>query len=451
MKGHFRSIGRRALVPLAAAGLVAVLLVPAAWAASPSAVATVTTTSSGAGTTGPYTYTLTPSSGQIGSFRLTAPTGWAIQGVTSPAGLQFTSSTVSGVGQTITSSSPLTVVFTAQASCAVTGPATSWTTLAKSGSNFTGSTFTVNAVGASVTDQCTARFFREPADAAFNTNTTGPSQNITSVPYTPATSGANAGNAIQVQVEDASGAVRDGVAITLQLTSNPTGATLAGSLTATSADGGLATFLGSPNPITIDTIGQGYKMTPTNAALNVMGFEQPDAFGIYQEGEPCPSGSSCTAKGHSSDNKIRSTVTAPNGVNLGVLVSGQVPLDCAASVQQEAPTYDYLVLSSQVTVWKYVGSSTQTVDVFVDKSIVKTILNRGSAHIDFCFDSEGKTFVDKFGVTHAPDPNTGLVQPGLLPDCNTVPVQENCIVSENAAGTGGRMITVTVNDGKGRI
>ncbi len=443
-----RSMRRRALVPLVAAGLTAVALAPTAWAASPSAVATVATSSPGAGTTGSYTYTLTPSSGQIGSFRLTAPTGWAIQGVTSPAGLQFTSSTISGAGQSITSSSPITVSFSAQASCAVTGPATSWTTLAKSGSNFTGNTFSVNAVAASVTGQCTAAFVREPADAAFNANTTGPSENITSVPYTPDTSGDNAGNAIQVSVLDASGAPRDGVPITLQLTTNPTGGKLAGSLTATSADGGFATFSGSPNPITVDTIGQGYKMTPTNATLNVSGDEQHDAFGIYQQGERCPNGSSCTAKGHSSDNKIQSTVTAPNGVNLGVLVSGQVPLDCAPSVP---PTYGYLVLSSQVTVWKYVGSSKQTVEVFVDKSIVKTILNRGSAHIDFCFDSEGKTFVDKFGVTHAPDPDTGLVQPGLLPDCNTVPVQENCIVSENAAGNGGRLITVTVNDGKGRI
>jgi hypothetical protein len=107
--------------------------------------------------------------------------------------------------------------------------------------------------------------------------------------------------------------------------------------------------------------------------------------------------------------------------------------------------YSYQAISDEVTVWQVTGtgSGTQTINVLVDKSLVKKYTNRGSSHIDFCYLVEvpGKTFIDKFGVTTA--------GPGLLPDCDST-ITNNCIVSEVGVNGGDRLITVTVDDGKGR-
>jgi hypothetical protein len=428
----------RLLVPLALTVAVAALTAPAASAAAGTATATITPSTPGAGTTSAYTFTLAPASGQISSFNLSAASGWTITSLDAPpSGVTSTSTTIQGRGVSASASAPLVVAFHAQAPCA-TANAT-WAVAAKTGANFTGSSFTISPQPSTpLSGMCSASFVtgRGPADAALNGGST--SQNITSVPYTPG------GDAIRVEVRDASGAHRGGIGVTLALSGPST--QLNGPKTAisepdtTSADFGIATFQGSAqDPLTIATIGQGYVMTPSGDGVD---GSPSDAFGIYQEGKPCTT-APCTAHGHSGDNKIRATVSAGAGGNLGVLVAD---LNDAVSCTSSIPAgYDYTSLSAQVTVWKYtVLDTSQTIQIFVDKSIVRTVLNRGSDHIDFCLDSEGKTFVDKFGVSRT---NT----PGLLPDCNTVAVEENCILSETASGGGGRLITVTVKDGKGRI
>lgn len=449
MSHHGVSKKRWFLVPFALAVLAGVVVAPAVAAASTTAVATVSPAAARAGTTTSYTFTLTPDGGQVGSFDLTAPSGWTIKSVDSApsgVGLATNSATViEGRGLTVTSSTPLTVVFTAQAPCR-SASGVAWQTVAKAGPNLTGGSVSVNPVPASTTGTCTAAFVggRQPADAAFNANVNGPSENITSVAYTPG------GAPIEVVVKDDAGFTRPGVSITLQLTSNPTGATLSGPINTTSDPDGIATFTGTnADPIAIDEIGLGYAMTPTGTG--VLGTQQPDAFGVYQEGEPCAS-TDCVVHGHSADNKIQSTVAAPPNGDLAVLVADlSADVDCSATVQQRDPTYEYVEVSAQVTAWKYTGTGSQTITVFLDKRLIRTVLDRGSDHLDFCFLIEGldpvthqpKTFVDKFGVT-----TTG---PSLLPDCNKSLDGRNCIVSETAASGGGRLVTVTVEDGKGRI
>jgi hypothetical protein len=419
-----------AVIVLAVTGLMA----PAASAASTPATATITGVSPAAGATSTVTFTLTPSNGQISSFILTVPGGWAITPVPAGgSGLTWTSTTLQGRGLTITAQKPFSATFSVQAPCASTSGlsavSSAWTVAARTGPNLTGSAFAVNQPSTPVTVACTAAFVsgRGPTDAALNGGAT--SQAITSVAYTPSA------DPMQVAVRDGAGNARSGILVTLDANGGG-GSEAGGTPSATTDGGGIATFSAA---VTLQNIGQGYTFTPTGAFDGT----PSGTFGIYQEGHPCNPG--CSATGHSSDNKIRSTVTAPNGTNLGVLVSDTVAtLDCSAIVQGEAPDYDYMALSGQVTVWKYVGGSTQTLQIFADKTVVKTILNRGSDHIDFCFDSEGKPFVDKFGVTHTDSPS-------ILPDCNNAPALENCIVSETAGGGGGRLITVTINDGRGRI
>jgi hypothetical protein len=128
---------------------------------------------------------------------------------------------------------------------------------------------------------------------------------------------------------------------------------------------------------------------------------------------------------------------------LSVLVSGVAAdlIDCSGTVPAG---YTYKPVSTEVTAWQFTGTdATQTIMVLVDKSLIKAITNRGSSHIDFCYLVEvpGKTFIDKFGVTTA--------GPGLLPDCDST-ITNNCIVSEVGVNGGDRLITVTVDDGKGR-
>jgi hypothetical protein len=427
---------------LVGAAVVAVigLLAPAASAAT-SATATVQgDLKLNAGTDSGYTYTLRPASGQIKSFNLTAPDGWTFTGITSvtpsigsvlPA-TTFPTNVLQGRNLAISSSTDFVLKFTARAPCADTN--SSWKTAAKTNANFTGGSFSVPDVHASVSGSCFAAFTRPPANAAFNDPPTfkGPSQNITSAQYTPNTT---SNNAIQVLVTDAAGSARSGIEITLSLSTNPTKATLSGSLKATSNGGGYATFPGSPNPITIDTIGQDYEMTPT--ASGVVGTES-GPFDIYQEGEVCGTGS-CDASGRSVNNLghvLTAGVSAPSGIALGVFVSTAVDVECAG--------YTSPFSDPPSIVWQYSGSDPQRIVVDISKGMMREVLDRGSDHLEFCFDSEGKTFVDKFGSTHT-------TTPGLLPDCNATSDGTNCIVSETALAGGGRRVVVTVEDGKGRI
>ena len=429
------------------------VLAPAVSAAPGAAAATVTPGTVPAGTTGSYTFTLTPTSGQISSFNLTAPSGWTIAPLVSPpAGVTRPSATqIQGRSLSISSSSPFSLSFTAQAACS---PASAtWSVAAKSGPNFNGSSSSVNQPMTTLAGSCTAEFVtgRGPADAAFNGGTR--SENITSVPYTPS------GAAMQVLVKDAAGQRRAGIAITLALLCTPpdsvctgsNGATLSGPTTATSTiddpdtpdnEAGTATFTGSPNPITIDEVGLRYRLDPTGSGI----ASTPSAeFGIYEEGENC--GSTCVVRGGRGGIDATVTANTPSGT-MGVLVS-PLGLNCATSIP---PGYEYEPLSSQVVAWKYTGTGSQTISVLVDKAVVHSQTDRGN-DLDFCFLVEGnipntttpKSFVDKFGVTR-----TEADGPGLLPKCTST-IVEDCILSEKAVQGGNRLVTVTVNDGRGKI
>jgi len=448
-----RTTRRRILfATLFAALLVAALAVPTALAAQKTATATLTPSPVPAGTTSSYSFTLAPDSGSIGSFNLTAASGWSIEPlVAPPAGVTRPSAAlIQGRGVSIGASSPLTVTFTAQAPCSTTNPA--WGLIAKSGSNFTGSSFTVNALSTPLSGTCTAAFVagRGPADAAFNGGTK--SENITSVPYTPT------GAPMQVLVKDAGGTARPNISITLSLRCTPTdsvctpaanGASLTGPVTAASDGNGIATFTGSAStPISIDRVGLRYRLEPTGSG--VTGTSSGE-FGIYEEGEVC--GTSCSVHGNSGDNRIDATVTVdtPSGADLLSVLVTDLGLDCAASIPTGSG-YVYTPLSAQVVAWKYTGTSSQTIVVLVDKTLVHQQTDRGN-DLDFCFLVEGtipgtttpKSFVDKFGVTR-----TEASGPGLLPTC-TPTIVRNCIVSETAAQGGDRLVTVTVEDGRGKI
>ena len=412
------------------------VLAPAVSAVPGTATATVTPGTVPAGTTGSYTFTLAPTSGQISSFNLTAPSGWAIAPLGSPpAGVTRPSaSQIQGRSLSISSSSPFTLSFTAQAACSPASAA--WSVAARSGPNFNGSSFDVNdQPTTTLTPSCTAEFVsgRQPADAEFGANTNGPSQNITSDPYTAD------GLAIQAIVKDGSGDPRPGISVTLAFATNPTNATLAGSTSAVSNGSGVATFdgtCGTCSPITINKIGQGYKLKA--AGPGVVGTPQADAFGVYQEGEACTT-SPCVVHGHNGNNSIKTTVSAGAGGDLGTFVSSSVNVSCAG----------YTPLTADAIVWKYTGDGSQEIVIDLSKSVIQQIVDRGSDHLDVCFDGEGKPFTDKFGVDHWG--TSGNNTNGLLADCNTGIDPENCIVSETGLSGGGRRVTVIVADGRGKI
>ena len=419
-----RSRRRVLLVPLALM-ILAGTAVLAPWAsAAGTAVGTISPSSVPAGSTQPTMFTLSSTSGQIGSFNLTAPAGWVLSSLTPAAGVTLVSSTqIQGRSLSVSSSSPLTVNFSAQAPC---GPSSaSWTLVARSGNNFNGSTFGIDpasVLASTLTGNCTAAFVAGPADAAFNGN--AKSENITSQPYAPT------GTSLQALALDGANQARSGISLTLQLSGGTSGAALSGPVTAISDANGLATFTGSvADPIAISKIGLGYALSPTGTNISAT---QSDPFGVYQEGEACLSGQSCVVHGRSGDNHLDATVSSADSGTLAVLVQ-EFSLDCGG-----VPA-----LSPQVIIWKYTGADSQTVAALIDKFLVRKILNRGSAHIEVCFQTDnGKTFTDKFG-------NQGVTQ-GYLPDCGPG-VSSNCIVSENGVNGGGRLIVFTVEDGKGRI
>ena len=412
---------RKLLAPLVLTLVVgAIAVAPSALAAPGTVVGTISPSSVPAGATAGLGFTLAPTSGQVRSFNLTAPAGWSILSVTPQAGTSFTASQIQGRNVSATSSSPLSVAFSVQAPCA---GSTAWSLAARSGGGFTGSGFAVDATSSlstSLSESCTAAFVAAPADAAFNGGTT--SQNITSERFVPA------GAAVEVLVSDGAGNPRAGISITLQLTTNTTGATLSGPVTDVSDAAGSATFEGAA-PLTINRLGLGYIITPTGSG--VVGTAS-DEVGIYREGEPCPSGQTCVVNDNVSDPKLGASVTSDTPGDLGVLVRG-ASIDCAS----------YNELSTSEIAWKFTGTGAQIVTATLSKALSKLVLDRGSSHFDVCVQvDEGKApFIDKFGAP---------VTTGLLPDCSSS-VTTNCIMSETAAGGGGRLITFTIEDGKGRI
>lgn len=430
------------------------LIAPAALAAPASATASIAPSSppieAGAAAQD-FTFSLTPTSGQISSFNLTTPSGWSIDPLVSPpAGVSRPTITqIQGRGLSVSASSPFSLSFSAQAAC---DPAsTTWSLVAKTGPAFNGQSVNVNQPTTALSGSCTAAFVAGPADAAFNGG--NKSQNITADPYSPL------GDPMQVQVLDAATPrqPRAGIEITLSLlcappdsTCSPTvgGATLTGPVTATSGAGGIATFNPSfdgsppPDPISIDRVGLRYRLDPTGAGIS---STQSAEFGIYEEGENC--GSTCVVRGRRGGIDATVTANTPSGT-MGVLVS-PLNLNCEGSIP---PGYEYLPLSSQVVAWKYTGTGSQTISVRVDKTLVHGQTDRGN-DIDVCFLVEGvipgteipKSFVDKFGTTR-----TEASGPGLLPFCSPT-ITHDCVVSETAVSGGDRLITFTVDDGRGKI
>jgi hypothetical protein len=261
----------------------------------------------------------------------------------------------------------------------------------------------------------------DPADAAFNGGTT--SENITSQRFVP-------DGTLEVLVRDGGGDARAGVSITLQLSTNPTSASLFGPITDTSDADGLTSFGSQATPVTVSKLGLGYQMRPTGTGVTGTASGE---FGIYREGEPCPSGQTCVVHDDISDPKLRASVSSSTPGDLGVLVLAYT-IDCTG----------YSELSSTEIAWKFTGTGAQIVTATVSKALSKQVVDRGSSHIDVCFQTDpGKAaFTPKGG---------GLpVNTGLLADCNST-ITTNCILSETAAPGGGRLVTFTVEDGKGRI
>jgi hypothetical protein len=422
---------------------------PAALATTSKAVGTLTPTSAPAGATVGYSFTLAPKSGTIGSFALTAPAGWNITALTSaPSKVKVWGSTqLKGSGLSITKSKPLAISFAAQAPCSAAYSA--WGLLAKSGSLFTGTTFVIDpasSLSTPLTGSCSAAFVggRGPTDAALNGGST--SENVSSAAFTP-----DAGP-LQALVKDALGVPRGGIGLTLVLQCSPPvpcgpgGATLSGPVSALSDGAGLASFPGSSlAPISIDRTGLGFRLLPTGSGVT---GTPSDPFGVYQEGLQCPT-DSCSVNGNSPGGTVAAKVSAdtPSG-SLSVLVADDLDLDCSGSIPA---WYKYTPVTPSVVTWLYTGTGSQTIVFDVDKSLIQQVLDRGAAHLDVCFLVEGidpatnqpKSFTDRFGQTHT-------TEPGLLPKCGPW-VKKNCILSQTGAPGGGRRVTITVEDGRGKI
>jgi hypothetical protein len=415
-----RTRKRMILFPLVLILLAATATLAPSASAAGTVVGTISPASVPAGASQATSFTIAPTSGQVGSFNLTAPTGWVLSELTPAAGVTLDGNQIQGRNLGVSSS--LTINFTALAPCSPSSG--TWGLVAKSNGNFNGATLgndPASVLSVTLTGTCTATFVTAPADAAFNGGTK--SENITGVPYDPA------GAAVQAIVKDATGAARAGIAITLLLSGGTSGAALSGPTSAISDTNGLATFDGTANPLAINKTGLNYVMTPTGSGIS---GTSSGTFSIFQEGESCTSGQSCEV--HGTSTKINATISATAGGNLGGSVE---PISVVAFGACEGAD----PLSEAVIVWKYTAQGAQTVAAVVDKSLLRT--NKGSAHIEVCFEVDaGKDpFIDKFGQT---------VTKGLLPDCGPG-VSVNCIASETGLNGGGRLIVFTVEDGKGRI
>lgn len=427
--------------------LVGLMLIAAAWQASP--VSATTSTCIGkcdlgmlSSASGVLTFTLTneASTQSLGSADLTAPSGVVISqpGTVATTGFTNTSATAGVTSNTSAGATTYTLVLrnlsippgdsvTVRFAGCGTATSAAWSLIVKQANNFNGNPGNdfVNDGGppSAAISACALSFVDQPANAVVNTP-------ITSM-------GFQAGSPVEVKAQDNAGDPIAGVSVAVSLDS-PGGVTasLGGTTSAVTAANGLAAFAS----LTVNAPGY-FKLT---AAAS--GFTSIDSsvFLIAQDAQQCGAGSCSSPR--LSTKSTAATVTAinqPAGDFLSLGLGGYT-YSCQNTLQG-----GYTSVSDPVgfDVWKSDGvtfdevvSSEVTIDI--SKQAVMISPNNGAPFYQICYASNVQ-FPTRTGTTPGVTTIPGTTTPfyfGLLPDCgSTTPAP--CVVSRHKGSAGDVLIT----------
>jgi hypothetical protein len=398
---------------------------------SPSAVA--------AGTAATTTITLTQlveddyyHARELGSVRITPPSGFSLTGASAVRGSTSLPVVVSGGSVTIDNvdldHAGQTAVVTVQTTipCGTAGAA-SWTVVGHQTYRFSSSKATVlpqdptSQLGTQVA-ACSLAFVAARGPAA-----AGVGMTITGAPADPS------GPSIQVQLRDGNGspAAQAGVAVTLTIEpgTGTAGAVLGGTTNAGTDPTGVASF--AP---TLDRSGHGYELHAS--AGPGIGDATSGPFDVDDVAKTCTGACSGT------DQMADTSATVSATTNGGVLTMslGLDALDCNNAVNH------YYVSTSQVLTFGLTPSAgRKTVTIGLAAASVTKPFHK----YEVCFSSPNTSFINKYGATIAAG------DPGILPTCKNCkqPTGGPCVLLrwKDRAGNVFVRFSVPMADPRGRI
>lgn len=370
------------------------------------------------------TTALTNESGQqqLGSANITAPLGFIVTSAAQPTVNGVTQGTAeihNGVVELRDLSAPphavVTVTLTATTPCDAGDYL--WHVQAKQANNFNGppgNDFTVHPdsdLTLTVTGGCgvALRFVqgRQPADAERDAF-------ITSVLGDPA------GASVQVEVVDAQGNrvtnATHAITMAIDPDANPTGATLAGTVTRTAASG-VATF---PD-LSIGAVGGPYRLHASSPGLSPV---SSTAFSIWNDIATCVSGGTCTA-GAAESGVMDVSSSGTGGADGGTVL---LRLNAFEGVPDCGDTFNHAPLVTTLDSKGLGGTKTATMTID-RREVQKNRPNDGAAHYQVCFLAD-YGFTDRNG--HPVPAGTE----GLLPDCAPASPAPPCVSSRSKTGRG---------------
>jgi hypothetical protein len=409
-----------------------------------------------AGGTVPFAFTIKneASTQQIGSFQITAPANFVINGASapSPGTASFTSSSALFVNLSVAPSASITVTVNAVLPCS--GSSYQWGIEVKQSNDFSGlpgNDFQIDNASASnlsgkPTGTCSLAF----------TSDGQPTGTAASTPTSPAaiTSGfGSSGGPVKVAVLDGSGqpitnqAAIGSVAVTVALGANPGSGTLSGTTTENTS-AGVASFptLSTDKSLSIDKQGVGYTLIASTTSPGISTSEPSASFTIFGSLQHCAG--SCSAS--LSSKTTTGAVTTTSSQLLGSSLGG-ASYSCA-TYQSLSDPFGFDVFSTTGVADQ---NATFSASLDISKSLVQSSGRTNASDWQLCYASTAPFNALLGTYTSATDPNHQTIggvpfNTGLLPDCLSTQGPPPCVLTRQKS-SGDVIITfLAVGDPYGR-
>jgi hypothetical protein len=375
-----------------------------------------------AGASQSFTFTITneATTQQLGSVKITAPSGFMI--TAAPGAATVTSGSALFTNLAVPPTGNTTLTVTATASCG--GGSYTWGMEVKQSNDFSGppgNDFQFDAsnstsLSGTATGTCSLAFSGEPAGtAAGHVITTGFN---------------SSGGPVQVEILDGNGnlATNSAAPITVGLSSNPGSGSLSGTTTV-NASAGVASF----TDLSINAAGVGYTLLATSTGIASATSMPP--FAIYGSIGGCSASCSGSASGKSTAGTV-TTSSGTAGDLLGIGVGG-VSYTCNSSYQpvSDPVNVDLLDASGKPLAAQF----NATLEIF--KNAVQASGHPGASTWQVCY-ADTSSFPVRPGTAQSTAVIGGVTYyTGLLPDCSSTQPAP-CVQARNKDNAGDVLVTI---------
>jgi len=356
---------------------------------------------------------------QLGSVKITAPSGFVI--TSAPGAATVTSGSALFTNLAVQPAGNTTLSITATAPCA--GGSYTWGMEVKQSNDFSGppgndfqlDTATSTPLSGVATGTCSLAFTGEPSGTA-----TG---QVISTGFN------SSGGPVQVEVLDGNGllAMNSAASITVGLSSNPGSGSLSGTTTV-NASAGVASF----TDLSISAPGIGYALQATSPGI---ASATSTPFPIYGSIGGCSASCSGSASGKSTAGSV-TTSSGTAGDLLGVGLGG-VSYTCNSTYQPVSDPVNVDLLSASGN--PLFGQFTATLEIF--KNAVQASGHTGASTWQVCY-ADTSTFTPRPGTTRGTAVIGGVTYyTGLLPDCSSTQPAP-CVQSRHKDNAGDVFVTI---------